>query len=1139
MPDTPSKSGAAHRNRINWALLAGSLLVIIITVLSFFGPGLAPKDPREHNLIIRVAGQWLTPPYSAFTPGFPLGSDNLGRDLYSWLLWSIRPTMILVMIVASIRMALGVIIGVVAGWSDRVFGRLFDWLIAGALAVPTLIAALITITAVGFRLGVWAFVVGLSITGWAETAQLVRERTRSIKGQDAVEASVALGSSSAQTFFLHILPQVMPMIWMLLAFEVANTLVTSSGLGFLGYYLGGAVFTEVEDFVYQRISEMPELGQMLATAWLVLDEPWAMVAAGTVVFAIVLAFNLLGEGLQLRLTRKLGGARNLYSFMAGDVIPWLSKRITQPWQRISQKQAFRYNAGVILILLFGAVLVWVANPWSKLPSTLPILTPGPVPLATIESVSNAQDIDSDQSSDGTNSTPGQTENNPTSPLEVPGGHIYAAEGHDPWHARWVDFSGPLTTTIQWTLEREGGFAGGPVIDANGTLYVAARQDQGDGEETGSLIALDSSGSVIWETPFDRKPVGAPALTADGTIIVADKKGINAFSPEGALSWQHTTTDQDSTTSSPVISRDGAIIYKTYGGLQALELDGSLRWRTTLTESAATQAPHISMDGTVVFWRDLAFDIRDGSAVDVAAFTSLASAPDQVVIGADGLTYFRYGEQLIWTSLNSTISNTMTVFDATEYTWDARDAGVTPSGTTWMIARPPVGGMGLGLYWATPEGELSAKLSVPGQRDIQSIGVDLNNIAYLCMNSYEAESRCVASEPTSSTFLWNFPLRGIKIIAGAALAPGRLYVATGDGLLYAIGQELSGSDGAAGDTEVPPPAVADPGPAWSSPTPLGNHLWSMPGGDSWRTNWTGAAGPRAATVQWTYDIPQGLNGAPVIDKDGQLYVCTQGAELIALTPQGKVTWRASTPAGLIGSPALGAGGTIYATDEAGFLNAFDNTGNLSWRYHPTGIVNNPTYSNSGRIIREEPVPIDTLEPAGAGPLVAPDGTLYYSLGVETWQHEQDTYFRSEVMLAVSPEGEGLYDPSFIWSDRQPARLYATGDYLFWGDVMLYPLDGKIDREKPYPYGEFINGLFEEYGDIRPHAGIGADGRAYLAFRRTIITWFVTDAGVDRLHTFTWEPEKSPGYADAVGQRQMACAGFSSAAVNSFGLTRMIG
>jgi len=310
------------KSRRNWPLILGGGMLVVILCLAIAGPTLAPRDPREHNMVIQVEGKWLIPPYPAFTPGFPLGSDTLGRDLLSWLLWSVRPTMVLVLIVAAARLFLGLLIGVGAGWSDRLVGRFCDGLITATLAVPTLIAALIVITAVGFHVGVWAFVIGMAITGWAETAQLVREQTRTIRAQDAVEAAVALGASGGQILLLHILPQVMPMLWMLLAFEISHTLVTTAGLGFLGYYLGGAVFTEVDDFVFQRISEMPELGQMLATVWMVLDEPWAMVAAGTLVFIIVLAFNLIGEGLQQRLTRQHSGARSLYTRVAGDVLPW-------------------------------------------------------------------------------------------------------------------------------------------------------------------------------------------------------------------------------------------------------------------------------------------------------------------------------------------------------------------------------------------------------------------------------------------------------------------------------------------------------------------------------------------------------------------------------------------------------------------------------------------------------------------------------------------------------------------------------------------------------------------------------------------------------------------------------------------------
>ncbi|MHB1319782.1 MAG: ABC transporter permease, partial [Anaerolineae bacterium] len=355
----PSRDRA---RRANWPLRIGSFLVGVVLFLAIVGPMLALNDPREHHVIIQIDGKWFTPPYSAFTPGYPLGSDSFGRDLFSWLLWSVRPTIVLVALVAALRMTLGIILGVGAGWSDRFPGRVCDGLIAAALAVPTLIAALIIITAVGFRVGVWAFVIGLSATGWAETAQLVRERTRTVKGQESVEAARALGASSAQIVILHILPQVMPMIWMLLAFEVSHAVVTTAGLGFLGHYLGGPIFAEVEDFVYRRISEMPELGQMLATVWMVLDEPWAMVAAGSVVFLIVLAFNLVGEGLQVRLTRDLGGSRSLYVWAAGTLVPWVEDHLTQPLVVLFQRRWGRVvAAGLVLVAVGVGAFGWQAR----------------------------------------------------------------------------------------------------------------------------------------------------------------------------------------------------------------------------------------------------------------------------------------------------------------------------------------------------------------------------------------------------------------------------------------------------------------------------------------------------------------------------------------------------------------------------------------------------------------------------------------------------------------------------------------------------------------------------------------------------------------------------------------------------------
>ena len=806
MSDTEALVAAtiAPRRRSNWPLLIGVGLISLFLFLAILGPQLAPKDPRDHALIIQVDGQWQTPPYPAFTPGYPLGSDNLGRDLYSWLLWSVRPTLILVILVAALRLIIGMSIGAAAGWSDRGFARACDGLIGAALAVPALIAALIVITAVGFRLGIWAFVAGLAVTGWAETAQLVREQTRTIKGQEAVEAARALGASSLQTFILHIVPQVMPMMWMLLAFEIANTLVTMAGLGFLGYYLGGAVFAEVDDFVYQRISEMPELGQMLATAWMVLDEPWAMVAAGTVVFLMVLAFNLLGEGLQSRLTRKLGGARPVYLRLAGDVVPWIEDRLVGSLVSIVRSSWARAAAAICLVVLVGG---YILRPHLRqLPTDREPESRAAVPAMPLPE------------SDDSAAHP-ETEATPPFALEPPGGHVWASQWGDPWATRWAAFTGPVTTTVQWMYQIDGSFTGGPVIDAQGTLYLAARPAEG---APGWLYALDPDGVLLWETRLDDLPVGAPALGPDGTVFVADKSGLSSVSGEGRLLWRFTPEDGKPATAGPTVGEDGFVYYKSQSGLLSLTPQGTVRWQAPITETMRVLPSKLSVDGQTVFWGELAFREVDGQP---ASWKDQEAALTQFVVGADGNQYVQYDVRLAATaSMGSEDlpeiewpAGVGWVFDWREHTWQGSDAGVSASGLPWLLARPSIGGRGLGFYWGTHAGELSSKLNIPQANSIQVIGVDRENVAYICMGFYAAAPSCVAFGPDSDRALWRANFPGNHTLAGAALAPGRLFVATWDGQLIALGdaetpedevtgidhpQSVAGDDSAAGLVLIP-------------------------------------------------------------------------------------------------------------------------------------------------------------------------------------------------------------------------------------------------------------------------------------------------------------------------------------------------
>lgn len=1127
---TPDETDHAPNKRINWPLITGGLLVGIVLILAILGPTIAPRDPREHNLIIQVEGEWMTPPYPAFTPGFPLGSDNLGRDLYSWLLWSVRPTIILVIVVALLRMALGVVIGVIAGWSDQWGGRIADALISSALAIPALIAALIVITALGFRLGVWAFIVGLSVTGWAETAQLVRERTRTVKSQQAVEAAQALGASGAQIFLLHILPQVMPMVWMLLAFEVSSTLVTSAGLGFLGYYLGGAVFTEVDDFVYQRISEMPELGQMLATAWLVLDEPWAMVAAGTVVFLIVLAFNLVGEGLQSRLTRKLGGARKIYLHLAGGLTPWLDEHLVVPVTTAFKRPALRATVLVMtVVLLGGAVWLRLQNPADE---TLPGQAASATATAAPATTAAGGETDPEDTPEPTTAT--------VSPvLAVPGGHIWANETRDPWRSQWVDFTGPLTNTEQWTFDIDGSFTGGPVIDTEGILYIAGRptaDDSGDTESApGALYALDASGTPQWETPLEGRPVGSPALAADGTLYVAEKEGVSAVSPQGELQWHFTPDEEDPAMDGPIVGPDGTIYYKSLGGLVALTPNGERRWQAPITRTMTAKIPHLSASGDVVYWENFAFRTDNGMPYTNGMPSMVRGYPlVQIVTGADGETYYQYDVILTkeidfdGAEASDEPPAPPLIFDWSPHTWQGTDAGITPGGRPWLQARPAVGGMGLGFYWGTPEGEQNNRLSEVNMRDAQVLSVDAHDTAYICMDGYRVEPRCVAFGTETNSALWRVNFRGIEALAGAALGPGRLYVATWDGTLTAIGEDREEDAAALNEGETAP--VSDPfpealtfgpEPVWEEPVIPGNHLWPMPGRDAWATHWTPARGPDQATRRWVFEAPEGaFTGGPVIAADGTLYIGTNAGKVWAVTPDGQVAWQVALKGAAIGSPAIGPDGTIYATDGQAYLSAISPNGKIQWQYHATGVITETRHAQSGDVIRETPIPLDALGPAGAGPIVAPNGTIYYSMAVEVQRHEANVFFRSEVRLAVTPDGRDAELPVFAWSQREPPRLSIDGHWMIWSDAFMVPT-AEIDDPgtQASPYYDYLSAKVEEAqqegGDLSLRVVNGADGRAYFLAGRTLTPWYLTQTMVELGRTASWNAETIPDTAIDAG------------------------
>lgn len=519
---------------INWPFWVGLSLLAFVVYLALYGSTLAPRDPLQENFIVQNTrtGKFVKPPLAAFTvPGFPLGSDEFGRDVLSQLLWAVRPTLTLALVVAALRLTLGTTIGLFSGWSAGWHGRLLDGLISAGLAAPVLFVALCLIAAVGPRWGLWAFVVGLSVTGWAEAARLVREQTRGLKRQPYIEAARALGASSGQILLQHVLPQLMPLVWILFSFEASSTLLTSAGLGFLGYFIN-SIWIPLGDFSGIRASGQPDLGQMLAGVANIQRQPWSTLAAGSLVVITVLGFNLLGEGLRLQWSlERLNRRPNALQHRLNSLVEYVEVRWFDPLSAWRRNVATGLALGSLLLVIVGG------GGWLYRSQLAP---------------------------------------KARAAITVPGDHLWAAEQHDAHGTFWTSAVGPeAEPVVKWVYSQTTSFLGGPVVAADGTLYIV--------DDDRAVHAISPEGHGLWQATLPGPPFfGGLGLGALGDVYVVGAHGeLYAVSAEGRRRWTFQPDSELSAISGPIVGPDGTIYYATDLKLIALTVDGNVRWAKPL------------------------------------------------------------------------------------------------------------------------------------------------------------------------------------------------------------------------------------------------------------------------------------------------------------------------------------------------------------------------------------------------------------------------------------------------------------------------------------------------------------------------------------------------------------------------------
>jgi peptide/nickel transport system permease protein len=255
--------------------LLGAALILVLVVAALLAPMLAtfPQDVAEFHPAERLKG----PSGVHF-----FGTDRMGSDVYSRLLFGARITIVIAIIAVGVSVLIGVPIGLIAGYYRSWFSDLLMRVSDIFLAVPQIVLAI----AIAQTLGpsIENVILALSVTYWPFWARLVYAETRSALNDTYVEASIALGASPARVMLMHVLPNISSSIIVRTTIGMGGTILTAAALGFLG--LGPPPPT-------------PEWGRTIAESREFLpDAWWYATAPGLAIFLVVMGFNLLGDGLR-------------------------------------------------------------------------------------------------------------------------------------------------------------------------------------------------------------------------------------------------------------------------------------------------------------------------------------------------------------------------------------------------------------------------------------------------------------------------------------------------------------------------------------------------------------------------------------------------------------------------------------------------------------------------------------------------------------------------------------------------------------------------------------------------------------------------------------------------------------------------
>ncbi|MFY0621000.1 MAG: ABC transporter permease [Pelagimonas sp.] len=287
-PTSRMQANAGRAYRMGLAMLGnplamlGAAIVLVLVLAAAFAPWIAPESPVGQNLQARL----LPPSWDHW-----MGTDELGRDIFSRVVYGARITLMIVALVALIAAPLGLIIGAISGyfggWTDKILMGLTDVF----LSMPKLILALAFVAALGP--GIENAIIAIAITAWPAYARIARAETLTFRNAEFIAATRLLGASHTRVILSHVLPLCTSSMIVRVTLDMAGIILTAAGLGFLG--LGAQ-------------PPLPEWGAMISRGrTFILDQWWVATMPGIAIIVVSLGFCFLGDGLRDVLDPKQGG----------------------------------------------------------------------------------------------------------------------------------------------------------------------------------------------------------------------------------------------------------------------------------------------------------------------------------------------------------------------------------------------------------------------------------------------------------------------------------------------------------------------------------------------------------------------------------------------------------------------------------------------------------------------------------------------------------------------------------------------------------------------------------------------------------------------------------------------------------------